>query len=360
MPPRGGLELGGDGPRHHVGDDELAGGGGLGDAADVLRLGVIGREAADLLLQRGPPAIRSPCGLGHLAAFVDEAIHAAAPADKVLRRPRIARDGHAPAAALEAIADGRTDGIVVHGEGADRDPAHLEDLALLYLRHAHGGTGALDHVMPADLDVPVEVVEQLVHLPLRPRRAPHLEGRILPADPAGDEEMPQVDDVVRVMVRDEHARPVIGPHPRLDELGADTGACVDEEHLLAQRQQGGGAATLGIGRRRARAEKDGAHGAGILAGGSTVVKVGARDCPLTLPPPPKRGRGIDRDSSPSTERVGHRIPLPHRGRGQGEGAALTSERAQARAPGSWATGPWAQARGEAAAAAPARPCRRPR
>src|SRR5438093_13687084 len=45
VPPRGGLELGGDGPRHHVGVGELAGGGGLGAAAVRPGLGSFRRGA---------------------------------------------------------------------------------------------------------------------------------------------------------------------------------------------------------------------------------------------------------------------------------------------------------------------------
>jgi hypothetical protein len=84
---------------------------------------------------------------------------------KVLRGPRIAGDDHAPAPALEAIAHGRLHGIVIHREGAHRHPAHLEDLALFDLGDGHPWPLALDHVMAANLDVPVEIVEELVHLP---------------------------------------------------------------------------------------------------------------------------------------------------------------------------------------------------
>jgi hypothetical protein len=61
-----------------------------------------------------------------------------------------------------------------------------------------------------DLDVPVEIVEELVHLPPGAGRPPHFERRVLPDDPARDQEMGEIDDVIGVVVRDEDARPIIG------------------------------------------------------------------------------------------------------------------------------------------------------
>src|SRR5215510_16198198 len=80
------VKLGGDGAGHHVGHDELARLDGGGDAANVVGLGVVGREVLDLGLDGGPAAVRIPRGLGHLTALVNETIHALAPADQVLRR----------------------------------------------------------------------------------------------------------------------------------------------------------------------------------------------------------------------------------------------------------------------------------
>src|SRR3972149_1665274 len=142
-----------------------------------------GGEGGEVLVlppDRGPAAAGNPRGLRHLAAFVDEAVHALAPADEVLGRPRVARDHDAPAAALEAVAEGGLDGVVVDAEGAHRHAAGLEDLALLDLRHRHARALALDHVGAADLDVPAAEVGEPVHLSLRPGRPPHLEGRVLP------------------------------------------------------------------------------------------------------------------------------------------------------------------------------------
>src|SRR5215510_5326721 len=280
------VKLGGDGAGHHVRHDELAWLDGGGDAADVVGLGVVGREVLDLRLEARPATVRIPRGLGHLAALVDEAVHALAPADQVLRRTRVAGDDHAAAAALEQKAHGRLHRVVVHVEGAHGDSAHLEDLALLELSNGNTGPLALHHVMAADLDVPVEVVEELLHLPLRPRRSPHLEGRVLPRDPARDQEVPQVDDVVGVVMCDEHSRPVVRAHARLHELDAHAGARVDEELLVTVAEQRGWTAALRIGRGRTGAEEDGAHNVRRVPAGARAVKALPSPSPLPL-----RGRG---------------------------------------------------------------------
>src|SRR5215468_2084180 len=41
-------------------------------------------------------------------------------------------------------------------------------------------------------------------------RTPHLERRVLTDDPARDDQVREVDDVIGVMVRDEDARPIVG------------------------------------------------------------------------------------------------------------------------------------------------------
>src|SRR5215470_16736842 len=94
-------------------------------------------------------------GLGHLAALVDETIHALAPADQVLRGARVTGHDHAATATLEQKAHGRLHGVVVHVEGAHGDSTHLEDLSLFELSNCNTGPVALHHVMAADLDVPV-------------------------------------------------------------------------------------------------------------------------------------------------------------------------------------------------------------
>ena len=77
--------------------------------------------------------------------------------------------------------------------------------------------------------------------------------------------MAEVDDVIGVVVRDEHGRPVVGPDAGLDELGADAGAGVDQKSLIAEREERRGAPSLRVGRWTSRAEKDRAHCASIVA-----------------------------------------------------------------------------------------------
>src|SRR5438034_7654920 len=80
---RGGLtQLVGDGAGHEVGDDELLGLGLARHAAKLIGLRVVGGEAADLVFERRPSAVRRPRRLRHLAALVDEAVHAIARADE--------------------------------------------------------------------------------------------------------------------------------------------------------------------------------------------------------------------------------------------------------------------------------------
>ena len=146
-------------------------------------------------------------------------------------------------------------------------PPTSHDLAFLDLGDLHEGRLALVHVGAAHLDVPVEILEELVDLARRPRRAPHLERRVLPDDPARDEQVAEVDGVVGMMVRDEDARPVVGTHAGLDELHAHARARIDEEALVPEAKERGGTPPRGIGRRRARAEEDGAHGRGAVEAG---------------------------------------------------------------------------------------------
>jgi hypothetical protein len=157
---------------------------------------------------------------------------------------------------------------VLHHEGAHRHLVRLEDLPLLDLGDEYLGRPAVVHVRATDVDVPGEIVQQEVHLAPRARGPVHLEGRVLARDPARDEEMAQVDDVVRVVMRDEHRRPVIGAHARLDELDAHARARVHQEALLAQRQERGGPAALRVGRGRAGAEQHGAHGRYLAPAGA--------------------------------------------------------------------------------------------
>src|SRR5262249_40179339 len=116
------------------------------------------------------------------------------------------------------------------------------------------------------LDVPVQILEELVDLARRARRAPHLERRVLPDDPARDEQVAEIDGVVGMMMRDEDARPVVGAHAHLDELHARARARVDEEALVPEAQERRRPTPRGIGRWRARAEKDGAHGRRAVLG----------------------------------------------------------------------------------------------
>ena len=55
-------------------------------------------------------------------------------------------------------------------------------------------------------------------------------------------------------LRDEHARPVVRAHARLDELHPDAGTRVHEEVLVAERDERRGTATLRIRRRRSGPE----------------------------------------------------------------------------------------------------------
>src|SRR5262249_57146367 len=66
--------------------------------------------------------------------------------------------------------------------------------------------------------------------------------------------MPQVDDVVGVVVCDEDARPVVWAHARLHELHAHARARVDQKLLVAVAEQCGGTAALRIWRGRTGAE----------------------------------------------------------------------------------------------------------
>ena len=130
----------------------------------------------------------------------------------------------------------------------------LEDL--LHVRRP-----PLVHVRPADLDVPAQIIEELVDLALRSGRAPDLEWRVLAGDPSGDEQMTQIDRVIGVVMRDEHRGPVVRPHAGLHELHADPGAGVHQEALAAaERHERGGAATRGVRRRRAGTEQARPHG----------------------------------------------------------------------------------------------------
>src|SRR5262249_50128287 len=239
-------------------------------------------QVLDLGFQRRPAAAGIPRRLGHLAALVDQAVDAVAPAREVLARARVARDDHRPAAALEPEAEGRLDRFVLDQEGADSHGAGLEDLPLLDLGDAHVRRPPLVHVRAAHLDVPAQVVEQLVDLALRPGGSPDLEGRILAGDPARDQQVPEVDRVVGVMMRDEEGRPLHGPHPGLDQLGADTGAGGDEESRVAEREERRGAPSLRVGRWTSRAEQNRAH----LASDTSMPMLRPRPVqnrPTTLP-----------------------------------------------------------------------------
>ena len=94
---------------------------------------------------------------------------------RVLAGPRVAGDHQAPPLAVEAVAERRLDGIVLDQERGDLHAVAIEDLALLDLGDAHRRWLAVDHVPAAHLDVPVQVVEQLVHLPPRAGGAVDLE-----------------------------------------------------------------------------------------------------------------------------------------------------------------------------------------
>src|SRR5205807_9490927 len=99
------------------------------------------------------------------AALVDEDVGGVAPAHQVLARARVAGDDDAPAAPLEVEAERRLDRVVLDEKRAHLDAAHVHEPALLDLRHADPGRLALAHVGAAHLDVPAEVVEELLDLP---------------------------------------------------------------------------------------------------------------------------------------------------------------------------------------------------
>src|SRR5262245_7798661 len=86
--------------------------------------------------------------------------------------------------------------------------------------------------------------------------------------------MPQVDDVVGVVVCDEDARPVVWAHARLHELHAHARARVDQKLLVAVAEQCGGTAALRIGRGRTGAEENGAHNVRRVPAGAGSVKAG--------------------------------------------------------------------------------------
>ena len=75
----------------------------------------------------------------------------------------------------------------------------------------------------------------------------------------------EVDHVVRVMVRDEDARPVERAHAGLHEPDTDAGAGVDEEALVAEREQRGRAAASGSAAAR-RCRADSRHRADVSMG----------------------------------------------------------------------------------------------
>src|SRR5438477_21580 len=102
---------------------------------------------------------------------------------------RVTGDDQAAALGVEAIAEGRLDGVVLDEERRHAQAVALEDAALLDLGHLHAGRLALVHVRAPDLDVPLEVVQQLVDLAAGAGRAVHGQRRVLPHDPARDQEM---------------------------------------------------------------------------------------------------------------------------------------------------------------------------
>src|SRR5262249_40225183 len=279
---RCGRELGGHRSWHQVRDHELLRAGRARHAADVGRLRVIGGKVLDLFFQRRPAATRIPRRLGHLAALVDQAVDAVAPAHEVFARACIARDDDRPAAAVEAEAEGRLDRIVLDQERAHPNGPGVEDLSLLDLGDAHHRRPPIVHVRATHLDVPVEIVEQLVDLSLRAGRAPDLERSVLAGDPPRDQQVAEVDRVVRVVMRDEEGRPLHGAHAGLDQLGADAGAGIDEKSRVAEREERRGAPSLRVGRWTSRAEQNRAHLASDTSMGAERLR-SVQNSPTTLP-----------------------------------------------------------------------------
>src|SRR5439155_26794483 len=131
--------------------------------------------------------------------------------------------------------------------------------SLLQLADPHVPRPSVLHWRAAHLDAPAQVVEELRALSVRPGRAPDLEGRVLAGDPPRDQQMAEVDRVVRVVMGDEDARPIPWTHARLDQRRADAGAAVDEKSRVAAREDRREAPPRRVGGWTSRAEQNRAH-----------------------------------------------------------------------------------------------------
>ena len=231
----------------------------LGDADDVLRLRVVGREIADLSSDGRPAAAGHPRRRRHLAALVHEHVHAAAPgmrfshgrvSPETTRSCPRRRTGSPNAGVTDRARPGTP----------RRRPSRSSTWPSSIIGHPHLG-GCRPACAREDVDVPAQPVEQLVHLAPGAGGAVDFERGVLSDDPARDQQVTEVDRVVGVVMRDEDRRPIVRADAGLHELPADARARVHQEPLgVADDDERGRPAALGLGGGEPGAEQERAHG----------------------------------------------------------------------------------------------------
>ncbi len=187
--------------------------------------------------------------------LVDEHIHARRSLRQRLVGCRVARDHQRRALGVEPPGISVLDGIVVDLDRRGPPVVALDALARRDLAHVDaprliGQAGG----EAADLDVPVQQPQEIVHVLLQARRADQAERPLVEQDPARDQEVAEVDAVVRVHVGDEHGVYVARAVAGLDQAPHRTRAAVDQDAVVAHAHDLARPRAPRIGDRRAGAQ----------------------------------------------------------------------------------------------------------
>src|SRR6185437_2249429 len=193
-------------------------------------------------------------GIDHL---VNQHIRALSEVDQILAVAGIAGEHHGVPAIIDAVAERRFDGRVVHSESSYLQIAILINHPLLdvFGRHDYARSGKHLIDITSHMDIELVGLLQVRHHVRCARRSPDAERRAPAQDPAGQIKVRNSDNVIGVQVSQKQGVEVIEWDLELIEAHGSATPAIEQQLFLSRLHQDAGAETLHHRAGSARAQK---------------------------------------------------------------------------------------------------------